>query len=114
MSAPTLFELVATESEREECRIARYLLALGHDELLVLSLIAERLEEGHARYGPLDVHGDARDWRLELGLEAADALVYAGAAHLRQLARPSLRIVPPGHATASGASPAEGPATEDA
>lgn len=99
MSNPTLFELVATESK--ESRITRYLLGLGHDELLVLSLIAERLEEGRSRYGPLDLHGDERDWRLELGLEAADALVYASAAHLRQLARPSLRIVSAGNAAAA-------------
>ena len=86
----TLYNLVVDAYEpaetqaRNAIRTVSYLLALGDDELRVLSLIAERLAQGRATYGPLDIGGDYRDWRVELGYEAADALVYAAAEALRR------------------------------
>lgn len=63
--------------------LAEYLVGLGFDELRVLSLIAERLEMGRAEHGVMDIHGDTRDWAVELGHEAADALVYAAAVRIQ-------------------------------
>jgi hypothetical protein len=51
--------------------------SLGNDELRVLLYVADRLRMGATQYGRLDLATDARDWRVELGQEAADALVYA-------------------------------------
>jgi hypothetical protein len=105
LSTPTLFEMVHdseqaaadTETWARRCyEVVRYLLNLGHDELLVLSFIAERLEEGRRTHGDLDILRDPRDWAVELGEEAADALVYAAAMRIREIqtARPALSIVP--------------------
>lgn len=92
MSSPNLYELVHApqgpspdfEARARRCYdVVNYLLELGDGELMVLSLIAERLAQGRRTYGPLDVIGDGRDWAVEAGLEAADQLVYAAAEHLR-------------------------------
>lgn len=95
-----LYELVnACDLEREpeppSYALVDYLLGLGDGELMVLSFIAERLEQGRRLHGDLDVLGDRRDWGVELGEEAADALVYAAALRLRDLAtgRPPLTVV---------------------
>ena len=66
--------------------LANALLAAGHtlgdDELRVLLYVASRLRMGAQQYGRLDLATDRRDWRVELGQEAADALVYAACAAL--------------------------------
>lgn len=50
---------------------------LGDDELQVLVFVACRLAAGQEQYGRLDIKRDPRDWKRELGEEAADALVYS-------------------------------------
>ena len=57
---------------------------LGPDEIRVLVAIARRLALGRSVYGPLDVKGDARDWRKEATEEACDLSVYLTAELLRQ------------------------------
>jgi hypothetical protein len=49
---------------------------LGDDEVRVLVLVGRRLLMGQRSYGPLDVRGDARDWRAEAAEELLDATVY--------------------------------------
>ena len=78
----TLYDLV--RGTRRHGPLARYLLDIGDDELKVLSYIAGRLELGRKKYGALDVNAPKRDWGVELGEEAADALVYAAAKALRK------------------------------
>ena len=93
----TLYDLAVDAYEPAETHAIRtvsYLLTLGDGELQVLSLIAERLAQGRATYGPLDIHGDHRDWRVELGMEAADALVYAAAEALRRAPEKRRETVP--------------------
>jgi hypothetical protein len=53
------------------------------DESRVLEAIAARLRLGRRVYGPLDIEGDARDWRREALEEALDLAVYLAAALLR-------------------------------
>jgi hypothetical protein len=51
--------------------------ALGHDEVKVLTRIAERLQLGRRAYGPLHLAHDARSFRSkEAREEIEDALVY--------------------------------------
>ena len=57
---------------------------LGADEVRVLTAIARRLSIGRKVYGPLDVKGDARDWKGEATEEALDLAVYLSAELLRQ------------------------------
>lgn len=61
--------------------------ALGLDELAVLLLVAQRLQTGRARYGNLDMSHDPRCFRVETLEEAADGLVYAAAALMREQQR---------------------------
>ncbi|MGA2451802.1 MAG: hypothetical protein ABTD50_24380 [Polyangiaceae bacterium] len=49
---------------------------LGPDEVKVLVAIARRLALGRGVYGPLDVVGDARDWKRVATAEAFDLAVY--------------------------------------
>lgn len=57
---------------------------LGIDELRVLVLVAERLRTGRQRYGTLQVATDRRCFPVEALEEAADGLVYAAVALMRQ------------------------------
>lgn len=57
--------------------------ALGPDELIVLCLVAERLKMGRDRYGDLHIATDPRDFRAEALEEAADGLIYAAVALMR-------------------------------
>lgn len=54
---------------------------LGHDELLVLGEIADRLVVGEETYGPLNLD-TPRDWRREGGEELLDYLVYRACGRL--------------------------------
>ncbi len=65
-----------------EAQLAKTVAELGDDETRVLLLIGRRLAMGQQIYGRLDVANDSRDWRRELGEEAADALVYAALASI--------------------------------
>ena len=78
MSAPTR-ELVAD--------LAATLALLGDDEVRVVLLIAKRLVVGRKAYGPLDVHGDRRDWAHEASEEALDCAVYLACETLRREAQ---------------------------
>lgn len=64
-----------------------WLRAASPDERAVLLFVARRLAHGRRQYGPLDLARDTRDWALELGEEAADALVYAACRAVRARAR---------------------------
>jgi hypothetical protein len=58
--------------------------ALGHDEVRVLTRIAERLRGGRDAYGPLDLATDTREFRSkEAREELEDALVYLACAWLK-------------------------------
>ena len=58
--------------------------ALGSDEVLVLTRIAERLKHGSHAYGPLHVGHDPRAFRgTEAREEIEDALVYFACEWLR-------------------------------
>ena len=58
--------------------------ALGHDEVRVLTRIAERLRGGRDAYGPLDLATDTREFRSkEAREEIEDALVYLACAWLK-------------------------------
>jgi hypothetical protein len=56
---------------------------LGADERRVLVAIAHRLASGRRAYGPLDVHGDRRDWRAEGAEELLDGCVYLACETMR-------------------------------
>jgi hypothetical protein len=57
---------------------------LGHDEVRVLTRIAERLQGGQLTYGPLDLATDPRQFRAkEAREELEDALVYLACAWLK-------------------------------
>ena len=57
--------------------------SLGHDEVRVLTRIAERLRGGRDAYGPLDLKTDTREFRSkEAREEIEDALVYLACAWL--------------------------------
>lgn len=72
MSADLLAELADVAAE------------LGPDEQRVLLAIARRLAMGLKAYGPLDVHGDARDWRAEAAEELLDGCVYLACESMRR------------------------------
>ena len=55
---------------------------LGHDERMVLAVLARRLLAGQQAYGRLDALHDRRDWRRERAEELADALVYGAIAEV--------------------------------
>jgi hypothetical protein len=57
---------------------------LGADEVRVLVAIARRLAMGRKAYGPLDIAGDARDWKREATDEALDLAVYLSCELLRR------------------------------
>lgn len=63
---------------------------LGDDEQAVLVLVAERLRIGRERYGNLKISGDPRNFAVEALEEAADGLVYAATALIREQGRPGL------------------------
>jgi hypothetical protein len=79
MSAPTR-ELVKD--------LAATLALLADDEVRVVLLIAKRLVVGRKAYGPLDIHGDRRDWHHEASEEALDCAVYLACETIRREARP--------------------------
>jgi hypothetical protein len=57
---------------------------MGHDELRVLTRIAERLQGGQLTYGPLNLSSDPRSFRSqEAREEIEDALVYLACAWLK-------------------------------
>ena len=57
---------------------------LGHDEVRVLTRVAERLKGGMTAYGPLDLASDNRQFRSkEAREEVEDALVYLACAWLK-------------------------------
>jgi hypothetical protein len=57
---------------------------LAHDEVRVLTHIAERLQGGRVAYGPLDLATDSRRFRdKEAREEVEDALVYLACAWLK-------------------------------
>jgi hypothetical protein len=57
---------------------------LGHDEVRVLTRVAERLKGGMAGYGPLRLESDMREFRAkEAREELEDALVYLACAWLK-------------------------------
>lgn len=58
---------------------------LGPQEIQLLCFLADRLLEGQARYGQLDVTRDHRDFEKERAEELADALVYTAMAELRRV-----------------------------
>ena len=58
--------------------------SLGADELAVVVAVARRLALGAKLYGPLDIHGDARDWRREASEEALDAAGYLACQTMRE------------------------------
>jgi hypothetical protein len=71
---------VAEESPsrwRAAVALAEYLVEWTADEMDVLGHIAERLNLGRARYGPLDLGADPRDWDQEAVEELEDATIYA-------------------------------------
>ncbi len=65
-------------------RLTEVCAELGTDELRVLVLVADRLRTGRRRYGTLDVATDRRCFPVEALEEAADGLVYAAVALMRQ------------------------------
>lgn len=66
--------------------------SLGHDEVRVLTRIAQRLQGGQLTYGPLDLAADARHFRArEARQEIEDALVYLACAWLKAEAREEQR-----------------------
>lgn len=50
---------------------------LGDDERTVLARLAERLRDGQAAYGRLDLARDSRDWTAERAAELEDVLIYS-------------------------------------
>lgn len=58
---------------------------LGHDEVRVLVLIAQRLTKGADQYGILNVLDEDRDWLKESLEEELDDVVYRAAHTLRKL-----------------------------
>jgi hypothetical protein len=62
-----------TRREMQLWRLASISAHVGHDELAVLLLVAERLSLGRRRYGELHIDTDPRDFRRE-ALEAAALL----------------------------------------
>lgn len=71
----------AREPEHE---LSKILGQLGPDERRVMLFVARRLLMGQAQYGLLNILRDRRDWKRELGEEAADALVYAACEEVRR------------------------------
>ena len=65
-------------------RLVEVAAALGTDEIRVLVLVAERLRIGRRRYGMLRLDTDRRCFPVEALEEAADGLVYAAVALMRQ------------------------------
>ena len=61
---------------------------LGDDELRVVLLVAKRLGVGRSCYGPLDIKGDARNWRHEASEEALDCAVYLACETMRREGTP--------------------------
>lgn len=57
---------------------------LGHDELVVLAEIADRLRLGADQYGKLNIGADGRDWDAEASDELRDFLVYRAIDRLRK------------------------------
>jgi hypothetical protein len=53
------------------------LAKLGLDELRVIELITDRLIQGQAAYGLLDIAKDPRDFNREVLEEVCDSSVYA-------------------------------------
>jgi hypothetical protein len=60
------------------------LRAQGRPDRDLHRVLAERLAMGRRVYGPLDAHGDPRDWLQEAFEEAADACAYLGAEAIRR------------------------------
>lgn len=71
-----------TRAEAEQA-IADLVAHGSDDEVRVLGVIAHRLGEGHAAYGPLRVRRDPRDFRREAADEALDGMAYLAMALLR-------------------------------
>lgn len=59
---------------------------LGDDEREIIEWIVEGLTQGRITYGQLDAARDPRNWRREALEEVRDALIYAGAALVRDTA----------------------------
>jgi hypothetical protein len=71
-------------AEFARAQLAGIATTLGHDELRVLTRIAERLQGGQLTYGPLDLASDPRQFRAkEAREEVEDALVYLACAWLK-------------------------------
>lgn len=67
--------------DREELlrRAREHLDKLGGDELRVVEFMLRRIaDEGRARYGPLDLQSDRRDFKREAFEEWADGWFYLG------------------------------------
>lgn len=58
---------------------------LGVQEVPVLRYVAQRLAEGQAAYGKLDLERDRRDFEQERAAELADAIVYTAMGELRRV-----------------------------
>jgi|HubBroStandDraft_3_1064219.scaffolds.fasta_scaffold893404_1 hypothetical protein len=71
--------------EASDCceAIGKACARLELDALRVLALLADRLLEGQARYGRLDLKTDLRDFRKERAEEIADMLTYSAMAELK-------------------------------
>jgi len=70
--------------EFARAQLAGVASALGHDEVRVLTRIAQRLQGGQLTYGPLDLATDSRHFRgKEAREEIEDALVYLACAWLK-------------------------------
>ena len=65
----------ATDQLRDEVRAI--VDKLSHDELRVFRFNGRRvIDIGHAKYGPLDLSNDRRDWKRERAEETADGVFF--------------------------------------
>ncbi len=77
-------ERMLTPDQAARATLTGLACELGHDEVLVLTRIAERLRGGRDAYGRLDLTTDARKFRSkEAREELEDALVYLACAWLK-------------------------------
>ena len=74
----------ASPSREPTAELSAIVAELGADEVKMLVAIARRLAMGRRAYGPLDVKGDARDWKREATEEACDLSVYLACELLRR------------------------------
>jgi hypothetical protein len=83
MSRPHVCTREDLHRDHLHARLDRALAQLGADEVLVVTVVAERLVAGARHYGALRLEADPRDFRREAGDEVLDACAYLAMALVR-------------------------------